>query len=148
MDIPNDQASPRSLSQLVELYLLRCTVEGKSPQTVRAYRETLQRFLRALRDQNVPDNQALIRAEHIYAYLGQFTQLSLETRHRYFREVRCFFNWLVRGGYLDLSPCRAMRAVRLPQRIVQPFTPGEVNRLLACCDLTTRLGVRDYAILM
>ena len=39
-----NEAAP--LRQLVELYLLRCEVEGKSPQTVRAYRETLGRFLR------------------------------------------------------------------------------------------------------
>jgi hypothetical protein len=30
-----------SLQDLVDLYLLRCEVEGKSPRTVRAYRETL-----------------------------------------------------------------------------------------------------------
>ncbi len=35
----NDVAHP--LQELVDLYLLRCEVEGKSPQTVRAYRETL-----------------------------------------------------------------------------------------------------------
>ncbi len=34
-----DQA--RSLPELVDRYLLRCDVEGKSAQTVRAYRETL-----------------------------------------------------------------------------------------------------------
>jgi site-specific recombinase XerD len=58
----------------VQLYLLRCSVEGKSDRTVRAYRETLARFLRALETQNVP----------LYA----------SAVHPYFREVRCWFNWL------------------------------------------------------
>ena len=35
-----------ALPALVDLYLLRCQVEGKSPNTIRAYRETLGRFLR------------------------------------------------------------------------------------------------------
>ena len=35
-------ASP-SLTELSALYLLRCEVEGKSAQTVRAYRESLNR---------------------------------------------------------------------------------------------------------
>src|SRR5438094_4531118 len=105
MDVqdPGNTDSELTLTELVKLYLLRCKVEGKSEQTIRAYRETLDRFLRVLHEDGAPDNLALIRAEHIYAYLGQFTQLSLETRHRYFREVRCFFNWLVVAGYLDLS---------------------------------------------
>lgn len=37
-----------SLRELVDLYLLRCEVEGKSPGTVVAYRGTLARFLRAV----------------------------------------------------------------------------------------------------
>ena len=36
-----------TLDALVEQYLLRCAVEGKSPRTVRAYQYTLGRFLAA-----------------------------------------------------------------------------------------------------
>ncbi len=39
--------SERSLPRLIELYLLRCRVEGKSERTVIAYGESLRRFLRA-----------------------------------------------------------------------------------------------------
>src|SRR5437879_2341397 len=112
---PGNTSGEFTLTELVKLYLLRCKVEGKSEQTIRAYRETLGRFLRALRDDGAADDAALIRPDHIYNYLGRFTHLSLDTRHRYFREVRCFFNWLVAAAYLDTSPCRAMRNVRLPQ---------------------------------
>ncbi len=38
----------RSIAAVVALYLARCQVEGKSSQTVRAYRETLARFVRSL----------------------------------------------------------------------------------------------------
>ena len=34
----------RELDALIGLYLLRCEAEGKSPETQRAYRESLQRF--------------------------------------------------------------------------------------------------------
>ena len=136
------------LTDLIDLYLLRCRVEGKSPQTQRAYAETLGKFRRALQEASAPEDTAEIRAEHLYSYLGAFTHLSFDTRHRYFREVRCFFNWLVDAGHLETSPFRGMRNVRLPQRIVQPHSLDEVGRLLACCDLTTPIGVRDYAILM
>src|SRR5688500_10214272 len=104
------------LGALVELYLLRCEVEGKSPRTVRAYRESLQRFLAHV---TVSDPREII-ADDIYTFLAHYTALSLESRHRYFREVRCFFNWLVDTDRLALNPFRGMRNVRIPERIKQP----------------------------
>ena len=108
--------STRSVTDLVDLYLLRCEVEGTSSRTVRAY-------------------------------LGGHTKLSLETRHRYFREVRCFFNWLVEAGYLDQNPFRGMRNVRLPQRIVRPFSTEDIAALLAACG-DGSMGVHDRALVL
>ena len=139
--------STTALPALVDLYLLRCNVEGKSPRTVRAYRETLTRFLRALAEDDAPTHATEIDSAHIYAYLGRFTRLGTETRHRYFREVRCFFNWLVEAGYLDRSQFRGMRNVRVPQRIVQPFSGEEVGRLLEACG-DGPMAARDRALLM
>jgi integrase/recombinase XerC/integrase/recombinase XerD len=123
-------------------------VEGKSPQTLRGYTDTLRRFWRALAEDEAPVEAAAIRAEHIYAYLGRYTHLTLETRHRYFREVRCFFNWTVEAGHLPESPCRGIRAVRVPERIIQPFSVGDVALLLRYCDVTTAVGARDRAIVL
>ena len=137
-----------SLPALVDLYLLRCQVEGKSPNTIRAYGETLARFLRVAEDEGFPPNPTRLEPHHLYAYLGRFNGYSFETRHRYFREVRCFFNWLVQAGYLQESPFRSLKNVRLPQRIVRPFSPDDVARLLACCNPSTSIGARDQAILL
>ena len=141
-------AERTDLGSLIRLYLLRCQVEGKSPNTSDAYAETLRRFLRFVRHERFPEDVARITPDHLYPYLGSFAHLSLETRHRYFREVRCFFNWLVTAGYLEESPFRSLRNVRLPQRIVQPFSSEEIIRLLACCDPSTAAGARDRAILL
>lgn len=135
----------QTLAALADLYLLRCEVEGKSPGTVRAYRETVSRFLRQL-PSDVTD-PADVQADHIYVYLGAFTGHSLETRHRYFREVRCFFNWLVELDYLERSPFRGMKNVRLPQRIVEPFSGEEIETLLDACG-EAAIGVRDRALLL
>lgn len=135
------------LPALVDLYLLRCQVEGRSVQTVIAYRYTLGRFLRTLTEDGVPLEAAAVQQEHLYRYLGRFSDLSLDTRHRYFREVRCFFNWATAGGYLSTSPFAHLRNVRLPQKIVRVFTPDDLRQLLAACPATP-LGARDRAILM
>ncbi len=135
------------LHGLVDLYLLRCDVEGKSPRTVRAYRESLTRFLRALAEDGAPSAASAIESAHVYTYLGRYTHLRTETRHRYFREVRCFFNWLVEAEYLERTPFRGMRNVRVPQRIVQPFSGDDVTRLLTACS-EGPMAERDRALLM
>ncbi len=134
-----------TLAEFVDLYLLRCEVEGKSPNTVRAYRWTLERFMAILQQDDAPRRAESIEREHIYAYLGRFTELSADTRHRYFREVRCLFNWLVESGYLDQSPFRGVKNIRLPRRVVRPFSAEELGQLLAACG-DEPVGARDRAL--
>ncbi|MCY3886094.1 MAG: tyrosine-type recombinase/integrase [Chloroflexi bacterium] len=136
------------LPGLIETYLDRCTIEGKSPRTIRGYRESLTRFSRCLQEDGAPLEPDQIRPDHIIAYFVRFAALSPDTRHRYFREVRCFWNRLRVAGYTDNDAFRGFRNVRLPVRIVQPLTPEEVARLFACCDTATEIGRRDCAILL
>ena len=131
------------LSEQIELYLRRCEVEGKSPNTVRAYAHTLRRFAIGVGDIAT----TAVAQEQLYDYLARFTDRSLETRHRYFREIRCFFNWLVAADRPERNPFQGMRNVRLPSRIVQPFTPEEIGALLAATS-PTPVGQRDRALLM
>jgi integrase/recombinase XerC len=142
-------APTRSLPHHVERYLLRCEVEAKSPDTLRAYRSVLKRFVRILAEDGAPDAIDEVTSDHIYAYLGRFTHLSMDTRHRYFREVRRFFNWLVANGYLEQSPVRDMRNVKVPARIKQPFAPEEIAALLAACgDPGSDAAPRDRAMVL
>jgi integrase/recombinase XerC/integrase/recombinase XerD len=113
---------------------------------MRAYRETMRRFVRSL-----PSHDLVITTisiEHILTYLAAFTSLSFAARHRYFREVRCFFRWAVEAGYCEDTPFRGLRNVRLPRKIVQPYTPGQVAQILAVCDPDTPAGLRDRAIVL
>jgi integrase/recombinase XerC/integrase/recombinase XerD len=135
------------IADLIELYLLRCRVEGKAECTVRAYRWSLGRFLHGLADHGVPLAASSVTQEDVYRYLGSFAHLSLDTRHRYFREVRCFFNWIVEAGHLEASPFAHVRNVRLPSKIVQPFAQDGVRQLLAACS-DEPAGVRDRAIMV
>jgi integrase/recombinase XerD len=144
----NNRSHAHDLAVLIDLYLLRCRVEGKSPNTMKAYTETLRRFARIAREEGFREDIRRIDPADIYTYLGRFTHYTLETRHRYFREVRCFFNWLVNAGYLQKSPFRSLRNVRLPQKIVRPFSAEEITRLLAACDPQSPVGARDRAILL
>jgi integrase len=71
----------------------------------------------------------------------------LPTRHRRFREVRCFFNWCERMRYLTQHPFEGLRNVPLGQKIVQPFSADEVKRLLAAPHPIPYLEARNRAII-
>ena len=136
------------LPALIATYLARCAVEGKSPRTIAAYRESLARFHRCLREDGAPLDPDRIRPDHVIAYLVRFHAHRPDTRHRYFREVRCFCTWLRAAGYTENDPFRGLRNVRLPRTIVPPLAPAEIARLIACCDGATAMGRRDRAILL
>jgi site-specific recombinase XerD len=140
----------QDIGSLTDLYLLRCQVEGKSPNTITAYRETLTLFERIAREEGFPEEVRAITPTHIYAYLGRIGSngASLETRHRRHREVRFLFSWLKRMGYIEESPFAQIKNIRLPQKIVQPYTAEEIARLLACCDTRFYWGARNRAIIL
>ena len=140
--------APTTLSELIALYLARCRIEGLSPRTQRAYSETLARFQRSVAAQGVPDEAAAVETATVIRYCESFQARRPATRHRYFREVRCFFNWCVAAGFLDHTPFRGLRNVRLPSEVVQPFRPAELARLVAVCDPATAVGRRDAAVVL
>ena len=141
-------ADAPSLPALIATYLARCAVEGKSPRTTQAYRETLTRFQRCLREDGAPVDPDRCRPDHVIAYLARFAAHRPASRHRAFREVRCFCTWLRAAGTTTNDPFRGLRNVRLPRKIVPPLAPAEIARLIACCDATTVVGRRDRAILL
>ena len=98
--------APTALSELIALYLARCRIEGLSPRTQRAYGETLARFQRSVAAQGVPDQAAAVETATVIRYCETFQARRPATRHRYFREARCFFNWCLAAGFLDHTPFR------------------------------------------
>ena len=136
------------LPALIALYLVNCRVEGKSPRTLKAYGWTLARFQRALQEDGAPQDVRALGPAQVIAYLERSTHLARETRHRYFREVRCFFAWCERTGFVADTPFRGLRNVQVPLRVVQPFRPAEIAQLLDACDPATPMGLRDRALLL
>ena len=140
----------QDLTGLIDLYLLRCQVKGKSPNTITAYRETLTLFEGIAREEGFPEEVRAVTPTHIYAYLGRIGSngVSLDTRHRRHREVRFLFSWLKRMGYIEESPFAQIKNIRLPQKIVQPYTAEEIEKLLACCYSRFWWAPRNRAMIL
>src|SRR4030066_624022 len=95
-----------SLEHMIEMYLRRIELEGKSPNTVVAYRETLEQFLQVAEAEGFAGDVRKITPEHIDCYLAWVMArgVSDDTRHRRFREARFLFVWLERNEYIKRNP--------------------------------------------
>lgn len=139
-----------SLPSIVETYLYSCEVEGKTGRTVQAYRETLGQFLEAAHQKKFPRDVKNIDTPCVYRFLGWVKDrgVSVGTQHRRYGETRAFFSRCVRMGHTDHNPFDGVPNVRPDVKVIRPFTSGEVERLLACCNPVTELGTRTITIVM
>ena len=139
-----------SLPSLSSLYITSCGIEGKSPETLRSYAETLKLFTRSVESLGLPDDPCLFRPANVYEFLGHVgsTGVSAITQWRRQRETRAFFSWLLRHDYISSNPFMKVKNIKVPQKIVQPFTADDIQRLLRYCDAGTRKGARNQALIL
>ncbi len=140
----------KSLQSLSSLYITSCGIEGKSPETLRSYAETLKLFIQSVKHLRLPDDPGLFRPADVYEFLGHVgsTGVSAITQWRRQRETRAFFSWLLRHDYIESNPFMKVKNIKVPQKIVQPFTADDIQLLLSHCDAGTRKGARDQALIL
>ncbi len=73
-----------SLQSLSSIYFTSCGIEGKSPDTVRSYAESLKIFMRAVERLGIPDDPGLLRpAEmHPHRFRHTFVTWAIELQAR------------------------------------------------------------------
>jgi site-specific recombinase XerD len=134
----------------VPLYLKACEVEGKTERTVQSYRETLRHFSAAVSALGLPDTAEEFRPAHVYLFMGSVRDRGVSdgTQHRRQREVKAFFSWCRRLDYVEDNPFMRVPMVRREQKVVQPFSRDDIQRLLAAVDPTAHTGCRMRALIM
>jgi integrase/recombinase XerD len=61
--------------------------------------------------------------------------------------LRLWFKWMAKQHYLETSPAAEITLPELPHRLPPVLSRSEMERVLSQADVTTRLGIRDRAIL-
>jgi integrase/recombinase XerC len=138
-----------ALDELTPLYLKACEVEGKTDRTVQSYEETLRHFRTACLELGLPFDVGAFQPAHVYLFLGWVKDrgVTTGTQHRRQREVKAFFSWCRRMGYVPENPFLRVPMVRREQKVVQPFSKDDINRLLAVVDPSTHVGCRMRAMI-
>ncbi|MFA7249637.1 MAG: tyrosine-type recombinase/integrase [Dehalococcoidia bacterium] len=139
-----------SVAELTKAYLGACEVEGKSPRTIRGYRETLRRFAEIISSHELPRDVENFTVQDVYAYLAALRErdISRAYQHRLHREVKTFFSWCKRLDLVHDNAFARVPIVKLEQQIIQPFSPDEIRALLAAINRRRRPGIRNYALVL
>jgi integrase/recombinase XerD len=73
--------------------------------------------------------------------------LGITTQHGYIRNLKAFFRWCVRKGYLPADPAAALEYPRPVHALPVLLTAADVQAIMAGPDVGTPTGVRDRAML-
>jgi len=139
-----------SLDAWLDSFLLARQAARCSPATIQFYRYMLAPFVEWLRDQCSVAEPQEIDANHIRQWLItlQGRDLADTTQHAYARSIKAWLTWLVDEEELPKSPMRRVQMPRVDQKILPPFTPADIAKLLDGCDRSTVTGIRNYAIVL
>lgn len=143
----------------VEHYLTTCRTEGKTPKTLRDYREKLGRFV-AWHNATLGEFD-LATAREFVAHLQSSKKwsghpgiptseltLSAQSVAGYVRTLKGFGTWLFEEGYTEDNVLRRLAKPKVPVRVMEVLTDDEVRRLLGAVDGNSAQGARDLAILV
>ncbi|HEY87140.1 MAG TPA: tyrosine-type recombinase/integrase [Dehalococcoidia bacterium] len=137
--------------------------EGKSPKTIECYSNVLRYFAEYLKQNDLPDTLADLNIDVVrdfilylqtkkrwsgHPYSKSDGYLSPGTVQNYVRTLRPFFSWLYREGYTEENILERLRPPRIPQKMVEVLTNGEVSNILNCIDNNTTSGSRDKAVVI
>ncbi len=173
MSISKNEGIPTgtSLEALTRLFVLTCRTDGKSPVTVKYYRENLGRLLWYARDQNWPTDTRDLTEWHARSFLDYVATTSSRwgrtgngsescrklpepmTVYRYYTVLRAFFAWCTDQGFLQQNPIARMKRKPPRPKVVQPYEPADLLKMLDVCDLDSKrnarfLGSRNKAVVL
>ncbi len=122
---------------------------------------SIRNFIWYCKQQEFPEVQKLtaVHIRHFLWYLASEShrwnstspaakrQASSTTVNGYFRALRTFFNWLEREELVIENPFKNLKTPKVDKKVIQAFSPTEIDRLFKLCSRKSALDVRDKAIL-
>lgn len=123
--------------------------EGKSPKTVAWYTEMLASFTGYLKSSGEHPSLSDLTIETAKDFVIHEQQrgVSPHTVHAKVRSMKAFSSWLFNEGYTPDNILAYLKLPKVPNKIIEPLTPDEIDRLLSIQNPLTALGSRNIAIL-
>ena len=146
------------LAKLAEHYLITCRTEGKTPTTLRGYREKPTRYIRQCDGACLSEFTVELAREYI-SYLQSAPkyegdpyrssnggQMSAANVQNHVRVLRAFSSWLHREAYTEENVLGRLKVPKAPLKVVETLTEDEIREVFRCLDQGTSAGCRNAAI--
>ena len=121
---------------------------GLSPNTCQSYKTDLFQYLRYLREHRVNSWEKVTRSE-ITGYLLNLKSRRLSPRSisRKIAAMKTFHKFLMLENIVGHNPTTVLDSPRMGQRLPRFLSLKDVEKLLGQSDFTSKLGLRNKAIL-
>ena len=130
--------------ELLRAFRLALTVQGLRPKTVRNYLSDVLHFSQAC-----PQSPRSVTVTDIRAYVSVLQQrVSAKTVHEAQLAIRRFFRFLLQEREIRRDPTAEMKLARYRIAPQPTYSEADVKRMLLACDVKTREGLRNRAILL
>lgn len=139
------KSAPATYEAALEQFLIWKKAQGISEQTMKDYREHVNRFFRRYPEAGKPrDAEALEKSA--YDYLGE-DGIKPATYNNRLVYLSTFFNWCADKGMIDDNPLLNFKKRKAEGRIVN-LDENVIRELLMSPDTSTYTGLRDQALLL
>jgi integrase/recombinase XerC len=136
------------LTAYLQTFLLSCKVDGLSPASLRDYNQKIGLFVSFCIGVGINKPKQL-DAAGIRMFLAKLQETNSQISvGDYYRCVKRFLNWMVEERMLTHNPMDVIRPPKIPKKMIAPFTPDHIKRLLLLCDERKFLGARNKAIIL
>jgi len=136
---------PTSYETALEQFLMWKRAQGISDQTMKDYREHVNRFFRRYPEASKPEaDEALEKST--YDYLGE-DGIKPATYNNRLVYLYTFFNWCVDKGMIEDNPLLNFKKRKAEGRVVK-LDENVIRELIMLPDASTYTGLRDQALIL
>jgi integrase/recombinase XerD len=152
------------LDDLLEQYWLSLKAANRSPKTISRYEGSLRTLAGFLNSKGLCASVNLIGVNEIISFIRYLQEshrwpnrkatgkdyggLSPFTIQGYVRDLKAFWNWLGRQGYITNNVMVKLPLPGVPQVEMPTFSPEQVRSFLSAIDKTRPPGARCYSLLV
>lgn len=137
------------MEQYLDHFLHYLIVEkGFSKNTIESYSLDLNRFAEYLKGKGIKEPREIGKFD-VRGYLLSLKKKNLSAKSigRNLSAIRSLIRFLVQESILEINPVEDLESPKMPKKIPEILSLGEIEKLLEQPDLQTPLGVRDRAML-
>jgi len=153
-----------SFDALIQNQGICLSTEGRSQRTIDWYASNLTRFLKFLRNRQLPDSVKDIGVQEVRSfifylqnevtrwesspYTRDLKRLSPFSVQGYVRTIKAFWSWLIAEGYISNNPMEKLKLPKVPHKVIATFTPEQLKKMIDRLDLHRPREFRDYTIIL